>query len=286
MQEKDSHKVASIWAEAYAGRKSPQVRECGSVVWLQHDNFGNYRLVANGCKNRWCPRCHSSAFARQRRRIKRMIAKTATHTLRFITLTLRHTDAPLAEQLTHLTGSFRRLRQTRIWKSKVDYGAAVIELAYNKSRRQWHPHLHIIASGRFLPQKALSRCWCKATDGSSIVDIRRVKNPSEASKYLAKYMCKNPPVERWPEPIERAREIVQATHGRRLVLNFGRWPDVTGDDLPAETWHNIAPLSWVAARARDGEPWAIDHILGLRRSLPEHIFDQAIRAALIRAGPG
>jgi hypothetical protein len=36
----------------------------------------------------------------------------------------------------------------------------------------WHPHLHVIAEGRFLDKHALSAAWHHATGDSFVVDIR------------------------------------------------------------------------------------------------------------------
>jgi hypothetical protein len=105
-------------------------------------------------------------------------------------LTLRSTDAPLRDELDRLYNAFKRLRSSRWWKGLVLGGVAFLELTYNDKRRQWHPHLHLIVQGRYVPHADLSREWHKRTGDSFIVDVRAVRSNDEVTSYVTKYVSK------------------------------------------------------------------------------------------------
>lgn len=52
------------------------------------------------------------------------------------------------------------------------------------------PHAHILARCGYIPQRWLS-AQCDRLLGSPVVDIRKVKNPAHAARYVTKYILKN-----------------------------------------------------------------------------------------------
>lgn len=187
---------------------------------------------------------------------------------RFVTLTIKTTDLTLTEAVGKLYRSFAALRRTRLWQDKVRGGCAVCEIKPRASGEGWHPHLHLVTQGSFLPHKALSKVWFKITGDSFIVDVRYGHDVDNAAAYVTKYIGKpfHSDVIRNPD---RLREAIKSLHGRRLCLTFGDWRGVKLCHFaPAGTWIAVASLADLRTRADRGDPDAIDVILTLERSQP------------------
>jgi len=136
-----------------------------------------------------------------------------------ITLTLASTNAPLREQIKRLNDCVRRLRRRKAWKQRVRGGVQVIEVTYNATRDQWHPHMHILADVDYWPHRQLSREWLAVTEDSRICDIRRVHSQRSAAKYVSKYVVKGSDTSKLPA--RRLAEWAHAWHGLRVAQPFG-----------------------------------------------------------------
>ena len=122
--------------------------------------------------------------------LKTKVGESPGNQFRFITLTLRHTDTPLADKLDRLTACFKKLRNSKCWKETQTGGAVMIEVKYDRDTGEWHPHLHIVAEGFFLHHQDLSAAWHAITTDSFRVDIRAIKTTKDAAFYVAKYVSK------------------------------------------------------------------------------------------------
>lgn len=257
-----NRRLSVIWSNAYSTTKRDSVVNCGKVKWIQRNDLNEYRIVTNGCNLRWCPKCRPRLTRPQRNRVIQ-ICETST-AIRLITLTLKSTDDDLQTQIKRLQASFRRLRQTKLWKGTQEYGIAIIEVTYSNSRNQWHPHLHVLSIGSYLPQKSLSICWKKSTGDSTIADVRRVTT-SHIRTYITKYLSKCPPVEKWNDPEKRAQEIKTAFSGCRSVIVYGRVPDLPEPEQTAiERWTYVAPLPYIVKSAFRGESWASQILIDMK----------------------
>lgn len=197
-------------------------RSCGTRgAVIQSPSTSAIRLQVHCCGQRVCPHCGRVSATDRAQKIRQIMGHVKPNEWRFITLTIQSTDAPLAEQLQFLRKSFRRLRQQLIWTDTQKGGWAVIEVTWNNVRKQWHPHLHILAQGKFIPQKELATAWQQASAGSYVVDIRAVDESQGSVKELTKYAGKCPPLELEENAEELAIEYYTATKGRRMVLPFG-----------------------------------------------------------------
>lgn len=199
---------------------------CDHAVVLISPSTGRRKLGAFYCRSRICPRCARLRREAYATKLIQQIGLIKPHQWRLITLTLRSSDEPLADQLSTLGASFRRLRQQGIWRRGVIRAKATFEVTWNEEKHQWHPHLHIIAEGRYIDQAELSDAWGKASNGSTIVDIRPVRNAAGGVRYVCKYMGKAPNLTEASDPIERMTEYYMATHNRKLILHVGKWPDI------------------------------------------------------------
>jgi len=177
------------------------------------------------CRIRACPICAEIATRRWYTRLK---AEAGSMTaLKHITLTLRHNDRPLPEQITRLISAFHNLRRQLFWKHRTPWGYYALEIKRNKSNTLWHPHLHVLANTAFIPVDVLAEGWKLATKDSYQVKIRAVN--SDRAKYIAKYQSKGSDLFGYGlDPYEIAGQI----KGRRFFQRFGTWPVIQKPDAP------------------------------------------------------
>ena len=197
---------------------------CGSSAHVWKDIETNaYVLRSETCKLRICPACRRRYQFAAIARIRDLLKDIRPKTWQFITLTMRHSRAPLKTQTAFLKSAFRKLRQRNVWKCAVTHGYAVIEVTYNKAKDEWHPHLHILAKCRFIDWRLLRQSWIQVTGGSSIIDCGYVRNQGNACDYVAKYLGK-PPNLLDVESADRIQEYYDSIQHARLLMPFGRPP--------------------------------------------------------------
>jgi len=225
--------------------------ECGRNAWLMQaaDHPGEYRVRGSLCRHRWCQRC---ARERSRDFSLQLQARWQNADLRFVTLTLRTANPALKPEVERLVASFRKLRQRKIWKSTQTDGVAFLEVKWNATAARWHPHLHVITRGTYLPHADLKAAWHKCTGDSWVVDIRAVRTLNEAAAYVAKYASK-PYDSRVLEDPARLIEAMLALKGKRTVIPFGlKLKTRERPDADKREWIPVAKLSAVLAAARAG----------------------------------
>jgi hypothetical protein len=178
---------------------------------------------------------------------------------RFVTLSLRHSQTPLTDQLDRLYRSFTALRKRPIWADAVDGSAAFCEVKIGQDNL-WHVHLHVIVIGRYIDQRELSRTWHAVTGDSSIVDVRKVRNAQEVSHYVCKYVTK---------PLDstvfadsgRLDEAITALKGRRLCNGAGCLrtinADPPDDDDGIDDWVSVGRLDALCEDAGRGDAAAL-----------------------------
>lgn len=245
-------------------KRAKRMVDCGSSGTLYYDRNGRRMLMTPiTCGVRTCPACCDRHRARIERIMGEMLGTPKPNEWRFITLTLRSSRAPLAQQLDWLTASFRRLRQTTLWKQTQDSGRGVIEITWNANTQEWHPHLHIVGRGQFLAQPALSAVWRRCTQGSHIVDIRAIGSSKELSCYVSKYVGKPPELAGAEDAGARLLEWHRSLEGRRMVITYGKLPklelseDLENDDEIPPDAIPVGNIADIAADARAGDPWAL-----------------------------
>lgn len=187
--------------------------------------------------------------------------KIQGETVKLLTLTVRHTDEPLANLIDKLTQSFKELRRLKLWSRNVHAGIAFLEV---KRSNGWHPHLHILMISKFIPHSDLRKAWMHITKDSEIVDIRPVKDTDTAVSYVAKYASKplDPSLIRDRSALE---EAIVSLRGRRMVATFGEWRGWRITDRIDETvWVVVESLNDLLAKEDQGDAEAI-RILGILR---------------------
>lgn len=228
---------------------------CGRSAWVvRHpEHRDRYAVRSAHCHDRFCVPCsREKGF-----RIAMNVLKHAqTKQLRFLTLTIRHSDAPLTKQLDKLIRSFRKLRQTARWKANTTGGAAWLELKLARDHTHWHPHLHVLHEGQYIEVGWLAHDWHRITGDSYIVDVRTVKGNPDVVRYVTKYASK-PLGLALTHHRDKLCEALADMTARRLMTTFGSWRGFKlCEHSPAIDWQPIAPLVELIARRAAGDPWA------------------------------
>lgn len=248
-------------------RKLEQFAECGSALWLQASAAGDdLRLVCNCCKSRWCEPC----MEKRSRVIRENMAVLLTgKTVRFVTLTLRHSNTRLTDQIDRLYRSFLELRRRTFWKGNVEGGAAFLEVKVSERDGMWHPHLHVIVQGQWMDARELSREWHSVTGDSSIVDIRSVDDADKVAGYVTKYVTKPAHLSVFKD-LDKLDEMMVSLRGRRLLTTFGTWRGVKLEHVPKGTvvWKPIGSLPCLLRDARGGDTIARAHCEAAARKFP------------------
>lgn len=249
-------------ANAWVIRRLPQERAVGMVAETAREV---YAVVADHCHDRFCRPC--SRF-RSRTIANNIASYIRNRRFRFLTITIKTTGLTLKQGVDKLYRSFAKLRRTRLWTSRVTGGCCTCEVKPKSGDNGWHPHLHCIIEGKFLPLKPLRKLWMQITGDSYIIDISLGKDANDAARYISKYITKpfNADVIRNPDRLEQA---VHALHGRRLVSTFGHWRgQQMTEHRPHGEWVRVSSLSSVRDAAYAGEPLALQLLTFLHKTQP------------------
>lgn len=230
--------------------------ECGRHAYVLRsvDDPELYVLGGSACKDRFCLPCAQARARVIAVNVQQHIGKKQA---RFLTLTLRSTTESLAELLTKLTRDFASLRRTKLWRSKVTGGVAFLEVKWFEPTQRWHPHLHCLLQGRYLPKEDLSKLWKKITRTSFIIDIRIAEDNHHVTNYIVNYATKalDNAVVREPDRLD---EALEAMKGKRLCATFGSWRGVNLTDKPESgSWIQLGTLFEVKQHAEAGWPSAM-----------------------------
>lgn len=236
-----------------------------------------YKFARVLCHDRLCPVCARVRAATLSRNLDNKVAHT---NCRFITLTIRsHPKLTLDFLLRNLFDSFRALRRSRLWRDHVRGGVAFLEVTHS-DQHGWHPHLHVLAEGNYLPQAALARAWSLASAGSNVVDIRYVYSRETVTRYVTSYTTKAVP----PRLLERpslADELTATLRSRKTVSTFGTWRKLKLLRSPTvDAWQHIAT---------EAEIWLYkdptDPFVSWARSILGYLHGQRDLEALITPSP-
>lgn len=203
--------------------------ECRKFAWFARNVETNYvHVVSNSCRLRWCPLCSSGRTGYIIQNLTPWMKKIKVP--RFMTLTMKHSAESLSEQIRVLYSHFRTLRKHKWFKKYVCGGVWFFQVSLSKRSDEWHPHLHCVLQGKYIPKGELSKRWEQITNGSKIVDLKLVRDPNETAKYVARYSAR--PAQLMNYPLELRVEIFVAMHRRRLA---GTWGTARGVSLSPPT---------------------------------------------------
>jgi len=135
------------------------------------------------CRCWTCPDCHAARTARLCAEAKQGTPNT------FITLTSRRRPEWTAAQAARKLAWAWRIIRAEYLREHGKHSMPFL-CVFEKTKRGW-PHLHIVARCKWLNQKWLSKRMKQLTD-SPIVDVRRVGGAGKVSRYITKYIGKDP----------------------------------------------------------------------------------------------
>lgn len=187
------------------------------AVFMRHRDDGSVKVMANTCKDRWCPMCAKVRAIRIAGQVRDWV-ESCDHP-KLLTLTIASSDDPLGVQIDRMVLAFNRMRKEEPFKKAWRGGIWFFQVTWNHNTRKWHPHIHAILDGAFVRQKSISTAWQQLTGGSKIVDIRTIRDPKQAAAYVSRYVARPSDLE--PLPEEQRLDIVDQLKGRRLVNTFG-----------------------------------------------------------------
>jgi plasmid rolling circle replication initiator protein Rep len=184
--------------------------------------------------------------------------------LQFVTLTIPNVTADnLRESLDTMYKNFRRITDT-MRKKKIAYaGIRKTEVTYNSTRKDFHPHFHLIVEGDNIA-KTIVRHWLDLNKQSNIKaqDIRQANEKSikELFKYTAKVVSKinNKQV----IIVQAVDTIMLALHKRRIVQPFGEITkyvdeEIKEEDLKSDKYnipeYDLMSWTWV------GQDWVNEY---------------------------
>jgi hypothetical protein len=273
-------RIASALNRVYSnGPTLSRFCSCGTSMWIlkSKNNPTEFKAVPDNCKSRWCRPCYGARTARVR---ARLAATLPEGPVRMVTLTLRASESKLTTCLNRLYGSFKLLRARPFWKNRVLGGVAFLEFKRGEASGLWHPHLHCLVQGRFLPQQELAGEWLAVTGDSHVVDVRLVKARSEVMRYVTKYCSKSNGLsdESSDDDLE---EIIRSLKGRRTIVPFGTWRTLRllhGES--DEDWELVGHLNELLVKARGDDAYAAGVLQAYELCCDEktgifHLFDSA-----------
>ena len=199
-----------------------------------------------------------------------------------MTLTIRTHGMTLADAVLKLYTSFSKLRQTVFWQTRVTGGCAVCEIKPTQDGLRWHPHLHLLVQGLYIPQKWLANKWYAITGDSYIVDVRSCTEATDAARYVTKYLSKPVPSSIVRNPASLI-EAIRALSGRRMVSTFGTWRGLKLTHTETQhAWSKLCTYMELVARVLAHDVTArriLSHLAG-QASLNPSDLDNWIRETL------
>lgn len=195
-----------------------KLMNCRKIAWLGVcTETQEPRFISVTCKSRLCSHC-SKVRARQVNELVEAACRRMS-SRRFLTVTLAPRSGPLEMQLNALRQYWTKLRRSKFWKARVTGGIMTIEVTWSEKHQAWHPHIHAIIDGEYLPKQALSDEWRRITGDSFIVDIRQANSSRQLANYLAKYISKTGDAIKLPK--SRMAQYATAIHALRMAQTFG-----------------------------------------------------------------
>lgn len=227
-------------------------QDCGSGAWVvrNEEDPTNYAVVSDHCRDRFCRPC---ASFRGRVIAHNVSAYLRDRPYRFVTITIKTTGLSLRDGVNKLYRCFGLLRRSKLWTQKVTGGCAICEVLPREGGTEWHPHLHLIVEGKYIPVKPLRKLWHAITGDSYIIDISRGTDAERAAQYVSKYITKPFDDGTTRNPV-RLIEAIKALHGRRLIATFGTWRGQRLTEYhPLGTWIKVCTLGELRERIRKGD---------------------------------
>ena len=203
---------------------SEKLSECRSRAWfVRNKHSGRVRVASKQCRLRWCFHCSEARQQFITSAVKPWWNKAIAPKL--LTLTIKHSQKPLQEQIDFLYKSFTKLRNRKDVKRKTRGGIWFFQITYNKRRREWHPHLHVLLDADFIPHNDIQYFWHQITRTSDIVHIRSVHDPEKTLAHNARYAARPSALVNLPKELYTV--LFDAFNGRRICGSYGTAKEIS-----------------------------------------------------------
>lgn len=246
---------------------------CRSLSWFaRNTETGLVRVISNACRLRWCPICSKARSSFLSVQVKDWLKSFKNP--KFLTLTMKHSKAPLEHQIKWLYENFRRYRQKKHISRKIRGGIWFFQLKKSKTDDLWHPHLHCVIDSPYIPHKLLSDLWKQQTKSSSVVDIRAIRKPEKIAEYVARYCARPCNLSSYSD--DEIIEIFTVFHGRRLCGAWGSAKCVSfrpSKSADSDKWHRLGSWSDVIQQQNE-KPRAKAILMAylLKKPIPSGIY--------------
>lgn len=147
------------------------------------------------CGNRWCLTCNRIRTARAINRYKPVLETWPDPY--FVTLTVKNVPgSQLSATLDRMHHEVREIARAIRRTDRLDFQALrKIEVTYNASTEEYHPHFHIVTEGRTQADalvKRWLRCWLTANERAQSIRQCDPSGLAELFKYFTKLIAKRP----------------------------------------------------------------------------------------------
>jgi len=246
--------------------------DCRSRAWfIRNEDTGHVRIASKQCRLRWCFHCSEARQQFITQSVLPWFQKAKMP--RLLTVTLKHTQNPLDEQIDILYKSFAKLRNRKICKDAIRGGVWFFQVTYNSSTGEWHPHIHALLDAEYMLHAKLMSDWYDLTGDSTIVHIRNVDDPERTLKHNARYAARPSALLKIPKSLWK--ELYYAFDGRRICGTWGSARKISlRPSKPEDSgkWHDIGGFrSVIALKDEDDNARAIFDSWTLGIPLPEGI---------------
>ncbi|HUW47113.1 MAG TPA: protein rep [Dehalococcoidia bacterium] len=268
---------------------------CRRRAWFaRHVVTGEVRVFSSACRLRWCSLCSTA----RRNWITHTVAEWVREASypKFLTVTLKHSNAPLLHQVNSLYEYFRKFRHAKFVADSAIGGIWFFQIKRSKTSGQWHPHIHCVIEGKYMAQRKLSELWSRLTCGSKIVDIRPIRDPVKAASEVARY-ASSPADISTMDPNDYV-EVFQSLHSRKACGTWGSARKVSLKQpaaADADSWRSVG--DWGLVRETQGQFLEADMILkawltqtpleeGISmREVERHMLGEVINAVIEKPHP-
>jgi len=230
---------------------------CTGAAMYHNPSTGELKVISGACNLRWCPICARKKAFKVSRDIADWLADYDTP--RFLTLTLKHSKAPLGDQIDRFQQNWRKFYRSEEFKAHIMQGIWALQITWNAKRKEWNPHMHILYKGEFWDKLEIKRLWKRITGDSFIVDIEAVKDREKAIDYVARYVGRPCSLINIPE--SQYSSLYWGTKGRRMFGQVGgSKPKIIQPPkkLDKSQWVKLGSLKQMIQFAKwDWESWRI-----------------------------
>ena len=219
-------------AIALAERRGELEQYYRNAFYCNHilTQVGN-KITGKYCKTRICNTCNRIRMANLIDGYSPVLEKYTD--LQFVTLTIPNVSASELKPTISLMGkSFVKLIDRLRKRGIHPNGLRKLEITYNASRKDFHPHYHLIVSNKDVAQTIVAE-WIKHNPTADIKaqNIRVVTEGAlkELFKYTAKVVTKINGKQ--VIIVDAVDTIIQALHKRRIIQPFGEIRKQIAEDI-------------------------------------------------------